>query len=102
MAALREGSQPILAASGIEMLIQEWVRPVHSRHAHRTPLDTTCGSNIRVLWRCSDCGHEWEAAVFSRALNGSGCSTCKHAAYSRRFASRVNLSDSIAAKNPAL
>lgn len=33
-------------------------------------------SSMVVWWRCSACGHEWEATVKSRASSGSGCPHC--------------------------
>jgi hypothetical protein len=38
------------------------------------PTDCTSGSSKKVWWICSD-GHEWEAAISSRA-KGSGCPYC--------------------------
>ena len=35
----------------------------------------SAGSNRTVRWRCAQ-GHEWDARVSSRAVNGSGCPYC--------------------------
>ena len=35
------------------------------------------GSNKRVWWKCSKCGHEWEAIIATRS-KGSRCPNCKH------------------------
>ncbi len=35
----------------------------------------TAGSHHNVWWRCSDCGHEWQARVYTRT-KGSGCPVC--------------------------
>jgi hypothetical protein len=34
------------------------------------------GSNIKVLWRCKTCCHEWTTAVAARAQAGTGCPEC--------------------------
>ncbi|WP_412101231.1 zinc-ribbon domain-containing protein [Micromonospora maris] len=47
-------------------------------------LDLARGSTIRVLWRCSDCAHEWVAPVVTRT-SGRGCQPC---GIRRRTASR--------------
>ena len=39
------------------------------------PADVGRGSNKKVWWKCEK-GHEWEAAVYNRALGGQGCPYC--------------------------
>mgnify|MGYP000021231158 CR=1 FL=1 len=39
------------------------------------PADVPLGSHYRAWWVCEK-GHEWQAAVKSRALGGSGCPVC--------------------------
>lgn len=39
------------------------------------PTSVLAGSGSSLLWRC-EVGHEWEAVVASRALNGAGCPYC--------------------------
>ena len=38
------------------------------------PNEITCGSHKKVWW-LGECGHEWEAAVYSRSA-GNGCPIC--------------------------
>lgn len=40
-----------------------------------TPQDVSPGSRRRVWWVCGK-GHAWQAAIYSRALGGSGCPVC--------------------------
>ena len=40
-----------------------------------SPEMVTDGSNKKVWWRCEH-GHEWQAIVFSRALDGKDCPYC--------------------------
>ena len=40
------------------------------------PEEITPMSGKKVYWKCSTCGHEWEAVVCSRTLHGSNCSSC--------------------------
>lgn len=39
------------------------------------PSTETAGSARRAYWRCEE-GHEWEARINSRAVDGSGCPVC--------------------------
>ena len=40
-----------------------------------TPRDVLAGTRRKVWWRCEK-GHEWAAAVASRAVSGAGCPVC--------------------------
>ena len=40
-----------------------------------TPENVMMGSHKRVWWKCSVCGHEWDAVVYSRSA-GHGCPNC--------------------------
>lgn len=40
-----------------------------------TPQEVSPGSRRRVWWACGK-GHVWQAAIYSRALGGSGCPVC--------------------------
>ena len=40
-----------------------------------SPARVTAGSHRKVLWECEK-GHEWEAAIVSVVLDGSGCPYC--------------------------
>ena len=40
------------------------------------PVDVTKGSNKKVWWHCSKCGHEWEAIIANRA-KVRGCNVCR-------------------------
>lgn len=40
-----------------------------------TAYDVTSGSRRKIWWICEK-GHEWQAAVYSRALGGNGCPVC--------------------------
>ena len=44
-----------------------------------TPADVSLSSNLRVWWKCSGCGHEWQARVMNRARQRTGCRACKAA-----------------------
>ena len=50
-----------------------------------TPQTVTSNSHKRVWWKCSSCGHEWQATVNARYRN-RGCPAC---AVSKRTASRL-------------
>lgn len=40
------------------------------------PSEYLPGSNEKVWWKCSTCGHEWKALISNRALSGRGCPCC--------------------------
>ncbi len=52
-------------------LVRQW-HPV--KNGSLTPRDVVAGTRRKVWWRC-DRGHEWQAAVSSRAA-GTGCPVC--------------------------
>lgn len=54
-------------------LIAEWSEKNHPL----TPDKITFGSN-RLVWWKGKCGHEWQASVKSRTVNGTGCPYCSH------------------------
>lgn len=47
-----------------------------TKNGNLKPADVMAGSNRKVWWLCSKCGHEWEAQVLARARQGSGCPVC--------------------------
>lgn len=51
-------------------LAAQW-HPVNDRR----PEQVGMGSGYTALWRCAQ-GHEWQATVYNRAGNGSGCRRC--------------------------
>lgn len=66
---------PALAAEFVEL----------EGRPHRIPEDIAPGSNLRARWQCRECGHQWSAAVATRALGGYGCPACgrQRTAYAR-------------------
>jgi len=64
-----------LAATHPE-LVEQWIEAVSLKHKDKSPDNTSSGSGIRVLWRCTaDWGHTWEAQVRNRS-RGQGCPHC--------------------------
>lgn len=53
-------------------LAQEW-----SDKNEIKPTEVSIGSHKKVMWKCR-LGHEWEASVKSRTVNGTGCPYCSH------------------------
>ena len=45
------------------------------RNGRLTPHDLSSGSSGKVWWTCKE-GHEWQAAVWTRTSQGSGCPVC--------------------------
>ncbi len=53
-------------------LAQDW-----SEKNEIKPTEVSIGSHKKVMWKCRH-GHEWEASVKSRTINGTGCPYCSH------------------------
>lgn len=66
-----------------ELLRREWHE---EKNGEITPADIARGSGRKAWWKCSACGHEWQARVFSRYA-GCGCPECAKvkAAWTRRL-----------------
>jgi len=59
-------------------LAAQWIEPVEEKDRHRTPQDTSAGSEMLVFWRCpKDSAHIWKAQVNVRS-RGNGCSHPSH------------------------
>lgn len=46
-----------------------------TKNGELTPSDVVAGSDKKVWWKCSE-GHEWEATICNRTVNGTGCLQC--------------------------
>ena len=53
-------------------LVSEW----SEKNFPFLPDDEHEDSYSKVWWKCPVCGHEWQAAVRSRAIRGNGCPCC--------------------------
>ena len=54
------------------LLAQEW-----SKKNKLKPTEVSVASHKKIIWKCKH-GHEWEASVKSRTINGTGCPYCSH------------------------
>ena len=54
-------------------LAAEWIL---EKNPGLSPIALRANSLERAWWRCSKCGHEWEARIDTRALRGHGCRRC--------------------------
>ena len=54
------------------LLAQEW-----SEKNELKPTEVSVASHKKIIWKCKH-GHEWEASVKSRTVNGTGCPYCSH------------------------
>ena len=48
----------------------------YERNNGKEPTDYTSYSNMPVWWKCSNCGHEWEAIISDRTRGRTGCPKC--------------------------
>ena len=51
----------------------EWLQ---NKNGNVTPTTITWGSNKKFWWKCSKCGHEWQARVSDRTRGHNGCPAC--------------------------
>ena len=68
------------------LLAQEW-----SEKNKLKPTEVSVASHKKIIWKCKH-GHEWEASVKSRTINGTGCP------YSRVIQSLIRLKNSLIAQ----
>lgn len=62
--------------NGLAATHPELARQWHpTKNAPLTPHDVVAGNHRKVWWVCGK-GHEWQAAVSSRAGSGAGCPVC--------------------------
>lgn len=54
-------------------LANEWD---YKKNESLTPQMVLGGSNKKVWWICKNCGHSWNAFVYSRNIYGRGCPEC--------------------------
>lgn len=54
------------------LLAQEW-----SEKNKLKPTEVSVASHKKIIWKCKH-GHEWEASIKSRTINGTGCPYCSH------------------------
>ena len=57
------------------MLIKEFSRDENGAYRLES---LTRGSNVRITWRCSRCGHGWVTRLADRVTRKSGCPMCKY------------------------
>ena len=55
-----------------------------------TPKDVTMKSGIKVWWKCSKCGFEWESSICNRA-SGFGCSNCARVSSAKKRERPINV-----------
>ncbi len=54
-------------------LSKEWD---YDKNGERTPDNYSVGSKESVWWKCSQCGHSWQARISNRSILGRGCPAC--------------------------
>ena len=54
-------------------LVKEWL---YEKNGSISPFDITSHNGKKYWWKCSKCGHEWEATPNHRA-QGTGCPKCR-------------------------
>lgn len=71
-------NQKVCKSNSLATVMPEIAKEWHpTKNKKLTPNDVTHGSSKKVWWRCSrHASHEWQAAVASRGLNGTGCPYC--------------------------
>ena len=52
-------------------VVSEWCYELNEYN----PTQLSAGSHKKVWWRCSICGHKWQAVIYARTA-GHGCPKC--------------------------
>jgi hypothetical protein len=73
---LRAGSRTRSLLSEFPAVAEQLVRVVD--HPDVTAADIAPCGDERAVWRCPACGHEWEARVANRTVQGTGCPPCSY------------------------
>lgn len=61
------------------------------------------GSNEKVWWICSKCGHEWKTLIRERTINHTGCAICgRKTSAKKRHNTNLKNKRSVAETNPKL
>ena len=80
-------------------VISEW-HP--TKNGEQSPLNLTSHSHKDIWWLCSECGHEWQAAVYNRVA-GKGCPICAKVKQGRSKVQRhIESNGSFAERFPSL
>lgn len=48
----------------------------YEKNTNYSPETLTAGSSVKVWWKCSICGHQWQATPNERILHGNKCPKC--------------------------
>ncbi|WP_294412581.1 zinc-ribbon domain-containing protein [uncultured Ruminococcus sp.] len=67
-------------------IAKEWC---YERNGELTPEKVTVGSGVKVWWQCSQCGYEWETAVYHRTHGSTGCPKCKRASAHNKYMAKM-------------
>ena len=80
-------------------IAKEWD---YDKNASLRPSDVTAGSSKKVWWKCSACGNEWCAVIYSRK-NGNGCPLCGRSKQALSFRKkRISKNGSLLETHPDL
>ena len=62
-------------ATKFPKLLKEWDYEENNK-LKIYPDKVKCGSDKKVWWKCSICGHKWQTSISHRCLRGTGCPKC--------------------------
>ena len=74
--SLRSEARPRSLRSEHPHIADEFVAAIG--RAELSAADLAPASDDRVRWRCSECGHQWEARVANRTVGRTGCPPCSY------------------------
>ena len=85
-----------------EKLILEWDWKKNNELKMNPSSITLGNSTLKPWWRCSACGHEWQARVYNRS-KGVGCPNCaKKRVWEQRYKRELEEQGSIESNHPEL
>lgn len=77
----REQHTPIAGKSVYEWCMEngEYGQKILSEYSiqnYLSPQQVKAGGNRSLIWKCSECGHEWKESPYFRLMKGTGCPEC--------------------------
>ena len=85
-------------ANAYGYLLKEW----NYEKNNADPTIITSGSHYLAWWKCSECGYEWQAPVYSRIGGKTGCRQCSFRKTGAMTAAVKEGQSSLASKYPEL
>lgn len=79
------GSRRLNCENNLASVNPELVKEWHPNKNIKRPEDFFPNAHFKVWWLCQLCGHEWDAYIYNRNGNKSGCPNCYKQKYKKKY-----------------